>query len=208
MADATMLARRQVRLAVVAALKGFPTLANVVIQSPGAVPTPPENLPAILVRCSREHKESINRGMPEFTSTVTIEVEARLSASNGVDAQDMIEALGYQVEQAILTNQPLIAIVQQVMAIDTDLEITTEARDVIAGYRASFHFELPEMFDPAVSIDFPPLGGMGLHLDLINVFDPLGTYPGSPFPASVVPAPRSYGPDGRDEGAADLPLTP
>ena len=33
-----------------------------------------------------------------------------------------------------------------------------------------------------------------------------GTYTGSPFPGSVTAAPRTTGPDGRDEGALQIDL--
>ena len=200
MADATMLARRQVRLAALAALQaGLP--ADVLIDSPGDWATPPEKLPAVLLRVGSEHKQSIMRGPPEFTTTIMVEIEARLSAATATAAQDAIEALGYAIEQVLFTNQALIGIIQQYATVDTQVEITAEGKTHFGAFKMLLGVELPEMFDPSVSVVFPSLQTIGIDLDLQNVFDAAGTYPDPPFPDSVTPAPRTTGPDGRNEGA-------
>lgn len=53
-----------------------------------------------------------------------------------------------------------------------------------------------------------PLDSIGIHLDLAAPFDPSGTYiPNADAPAyTPTTAPRTIGPDGRDEAALDITL--
>lgn len=213
-----MLARRQLRLAVVAAIQAIQTAAGIAdIDSPGDWTTPPSKLPAVLVRNGPERKESIQKGMAEFTTTSSIEIEARLEATTSTAAQDAIEALAYLLENAILTNYSVIGMVSQVASVDTQTEISADGRKHLAGIKMMLNFEMPETYDPtAVAPDLTtwpvvpaqlvPFTNFTLTGDLINIFDPNGTYVGTLFPASVLLAPRTSGPDGRMEGGSDITL--
>ena len=209
MADQLMLARRQIRLAALAALAGE-YFAGVSIESPGDWATPPEVLPAILLRAPDDRKESIAKGAPEFTTTCGIEIEARVGARSQEAAQDAIEALCYSIEMALLTNNDLIRIVNQVSSVDSRTEITSDGKIYFGGSRMLFSFEVPEMFDTFGPFDTSasgqptPLTSFGLHFDAGAPFDSTGTYANPFFPAT--PAPRTSGPDGRDEGALDISL--
>ena len=203
MADQPMLARRQIRLAALAALSG-PAFAGVTVESPGDWSTPPEALPALLLRAPEEHKESINKGMPEFTTTVTIEIEARVGATDPAEAQDAIEALCYTVEMALLTSDGLIRIVNQVASLATRMEISSNGKIHFGAAVMTVNFEVPEMFDPFVTNAPLALTSFGLHFDAGAPFDATGTYANPAFPANA--APRTSGPDGRDEGALDIQL--
>jgi len=203
MADQTMLARRQIRLAALAALTGA-SFAGVVIDSPGDWSTPPEALPAILLRATDDRKESITKGQPEFTTTISLEIEARVGAVDDAAAQDAIEALCYAIEMALLTNYALISIVNQVASFDTKMEISSDGKIHFGGARMTVNFEVPEMFDPFATVLPPALTSFGLHFDAGSPFDSTGTYANPLFPG--LPAPRTSGPDGRDEGALDITL--
>lgn len=214
-----MMARRLLRLAVVGELKAKLD-ASVTVLSPGNWPTPQEKLPAVLVKVPTEQKQSLNKGMPEFTTTITLQVEGRLEGATPEDAQDAIEDLGYQVEEAILKGYWIGRVVQQFASVSTDVEINSESKTHIAGFRMVFACETFEGFDPTVTAPdgttWPPadpvivaLQGVDVHEDAASPFDASGTYTGSDFPQAVTPAPRTTGPDGRDEGALqiDLPQT-
>ncbi len=213
-----MLARRQLRQAVVAAIQSIQTSAGITdIDSPGDWVTPPVKLPAVLVRNGHERKESVQKGMAEFTTTSSIEIEARLQAATSIAAQDEIEALGYLLENAILTNYSVIGMVSQVVSVDTQTEISSDGRQHLAGIKMTLSFEMPEIYDPTavapalttwpvVPAQIVPLTNFTLTGDLINIFDPNGTYVGSLFPADVLAAPRTSGPDGRMEGGMDITL--
>lgn len=213
-----MSARRQLRLAVLGALNAMKTSAGIAtIDSPGDWTTPPEKLPAVLMRSGRGHRESKMKGMVEFDSSVAIEIEARVEAASASAAQDAIEALSYAIENAILTDYNVIGMVQQVSSIDEEIEITAEGKHHLGGIKMVLSFELFEAFDPtatapaattwpAVPAQIVPLTNFTLTGDLINIFDPNGTYVGTLFPSEVLPAPRTSGPDGRMEGGLDITL--
>lgn len=216
-----MLARRQLRLAAVAAINTIKTTAGIAtIDSPGDWNVPPEKLPAVLLRGARGRKESINKGMAEFNSTVTLEIEGRVEAASASAAQDAIEALEYAVENAILTDYNVIGMVQQVASVDSEVEISSDGKRHLGGFKMSIACELFEAFDPTavapLATTWPQipsatvaLTSLGLHADMAGTFDKNGTYVPSPdSPAyTPVPAPRTSGPDGRDEAALDIPLT-
>ena len=203
MADATMLARRQLRLAALAALTGD-QFAGITIESPGDWSTPPDAMPAILLRAADERKESIAKGPPQFTSTIGIEIEARVSGKTAAAAQDSIEALCYTIEMALLTNYDLMRLVSQVASVDSRTEVTSEGRIHFGGARMLFSYEVPEMFDTFITGQPVPLASFGLHFDAGAPFDATGVYENPLFPGNT--APRTAGPDGRDEGALDITL--
>lgn len=205
MADSPMLARRLIRLAALDALKSDTDLAGVNIESPGDWTTPPSKLPAILMRSPSDRKESIAKTSPEFTTNVIIEIEARDDAKNPEEAQDNIEDLCFKIEQALLTNYGLIRLINQVASVDTKTEISADGKIHFGAAMMIFTFELPEMFEPVTQ--FQTLDNVQLHADMQSPFDPSGTYTNPPFPSSVTPAPRTSGPDGRDEGALNIDLT-
>lgn len=148
MASAPVTARRQVRLA---AIKAFAVLRSTnilkLLASPGVLPSQSETMPALLVRMSETGKETITGSTPDFTSTVTLEMESRLVAGTGEAVQDAIEELDAQVERALLTDADFVRMTQRV-SISTHTEITSEARDFVAWTKWTVRCELIEVFDP------------------------------------------------------------
>lgn len=201
----SILSRRQLRLAALSALQ---TIAGVPVLSPGDWDTPSVNLPEIKLRCGDDRKASVTKTIPEFTTTVTLEISARLEADTAALAQDAIEALGEQVEEAIFGNVALVKLCQQFSTVITKTEVTSDGRKHFGGLQMFLDCEVFEAFDP-IEInpsDYGALTSVGIHVDLVNVVDKTATYASPPFPASVTPAPRTSGPDGRDEGALLIPL--
>ena len=211
-----MLARRQLRIAAVAALEGIPGLA---VQSPGDWNTPAASLPEALVRVSGDHKEASGQQLPEFTTSVSLEILLRVQGLTAEAAQDALEALGYSVEQALFTSYSAVGMLNRFSSIETEVEITSEGREHLGRASMRVTGELFESFDPTQTAPAPttwtvtppstvPLASVGVHADLTNVFDPSGTYAPSPDapPYTPTPAPRTSGPDGRDEGALDIQL--
>lgn len=187
------------------------------IDSPGDWNTPPESLPAVLIRNGTEHKESVAKSQPEFTTTAVIEIEARVSGATASAAQDAIEALVYAVENAVFTNYSVVGMVQQVASVDSETDISSDGKVHFAGVKLTMRFEMFEVFDPTftppalttwpvVPAAIVPLTNFTLDGDLVNIFDPSGTYVGSLFPLSITPAPRTQGPDGRMEGGINITL--
>ncbi|MEQ1320914.1 hypothetical protein [Acinetobacter guillouiae] len=220
-----MLFRRQMRLAVVVALQKAKLWLGddpVSIDSPGnwnVQQTPNDGIfPCIFVRTSTEGKASIMKaGIPEFDTAITIEVMCVATSTTAEKAQDDIEELWYRVENLLLTDYSIICSVQNVQSINSKLEIVSSGNEHIAAMSAAFVYEGFEVFDSQASeppkTEFPvktsptvPLDNVHLHMDLVNVVDQTGEYSNSKFPDAVVPAPRTHGPDGRDEASSDIQL--
>ncbi len=206
-APAAMLARRQLRLVALSVLQALPGMAEV--ESPPVTATAPSQMPYAAVRCGAERKVGATKQQATFTTTSTLEILARVSASTKEAAQDAIEALGYQIEQQLFGAPAFIALVQQVASVSTTTEINGDGSQYQAGIEMSVDCELYEVFDPVLINpgNYPALEGVNLHVDTQRPFDANGIYAGSPFPASIAPAPRASGPDGRDEIAANVDLS-
>lgn len=216
-----MLARRQLRLAVVGALQAVQAANQIqTIDSPGDWNTPPEKLPAILVRGGRGRKDSVVRGMAEFNTVILLELEARIAATTAAAAQDAIEALAYVIENTVYNDYNVVGMVQQFASVDEEFEVTADGGKHYGGVKMAISCEMFEAFDPTAAApaasQWPApevvpvtLTSMGIHLDATNVYDPSGTYTPSTDapPYTPTPAPRTTGPDGRDEGALSIPLT-
>lgn len=225
----SMLFRRQMRIAVVSALQKADLWVDeepVSINSPGnwSLQHLKDDcgLPAILVRTGTEGKASVYRaGLPQFNSSVSIEVMCAVSSTTAEKAQDEIEELWFQIENILLTDYSIIGSVQNVSSVDSKLEIDSSGNDHVAAISAAFVYEGFEVYDSQSFVNQPnepqqqfpvqpeptvALDQAGIHFDLTNVVDPTGTYPDAPFPNSVTSAPRTQGPDGRDEGFLDIPL--
>lgn len=200
---ADVMVRRLIRQAVVSAVSG---LAGGNVMSPGDWDVPAKSLPAIKVRSGQEHKQSVVVGMPQFTTVLSVEVQIAVEAATDVAAQDDLEALGQQVEAAILCNYELIRLIQRVSGVTTVPTFAADGERHLAGLQMVFEFEVFEAFDPTLYQTPPDLEGVDVTLDAIAPFDPSGTYPNPAFPDSVVPAPRIQGPDGRAEGVLHINL--
>ncbi|KAF1027075.1 MAG: hypothetical protein GAK29_00881 [Acinetobacter bereziniae] len=220
-----MLYRRQMRIAVVSALQKADLWCGddpVSIDSPGnwnIQQTPDDGIfPCIFVRTSTEGKASIMKaGIPEFDTAISIDVMCVLTSTTAEKAQDDMEQLWYQVENILLTDYSIVGSLQNVQSVDSKLEIVSSGNEHIAAMSAAFVYEGFEVYDSQASEPpvrpFPQktpktttLDNVDIHLDLVNVVDKTGEYPNSRFPESVVKAPRTHGPDGRDEAHIDINL--
>ena len=196
-------ARRQIRLLTVAAVQ---TLTGVTVLSPGDWETPPKNLPEIKVRAPSDRKVSAAKSAPNFTTTVTVEILARVSGVTDVAALDAIEALGAQIEDAVFGMSSLIAVIQQVASVSTQTLVTADGASHIGAALMSVDFEVFEAFDPSSIAGLPTLQQILVNVDTVHPFDAAGTYTSLPFPASVTAAPRTAGPDGRNEATLQITL--
>lgn len=166
------------------------------------------SLPAILIDpVYTEHRESLGRNAPQFTTVTTIKIHARVTSPDGPDnsgaqaVQDALETLKSQIERNLINAYPLMLQIQQFPAIDTEFDISADAKQPVGELTMTIAMEFYEGPEDFAPIDTAPLTNIKIYTDLQNVFDALGTYVGlTPFPQSVVPAPRTSGPDGRLEG--------
>lgn len=200
------------RAAAVTALTGT-TNAGANVFSPLDRPTWAGDYPVIFLTTPEEQKESLGRqGAPQFTVTATLQVIARISKNQAQKdagaAQAMVdlETLQRQIEVALINNPTLMSLLQQFAWVRTVKDVNGDSESNLGELKMEFGLEFyqgPEDFYP---IPTNPLEEITIDGDLANVFDPSGTYTDPAFPASVEPAPRTAGPDGRMEVGADITL--
>lgn len=201
----SVLARRKIRLAAVAALSA---LTGVTVESPGDWDLPPSKLPNLRVRILNERKTSLARTMPEFTTIPSLQVLATLQAPTVDEAQDQLDALGQLIEVAVFGWMPLVRVCQHFPNVTTEMDIKADGQRHVGRILMTVDCETFETFDPT-ELDpaaYPALQEIQLHVDTLQPFDPTGTYVNPPFPSIVTPAPRTTGPDGRDEAQLHIDL--
>lgn len=147
-------ARQQIRVAVLEALQGAELTvgtANVTVDSPGVWPYPQGKLPAACVRSATESKTSFGRGSSNFTTTVEVDVRAAVCATTAEAAQDAIELLWYEIEQAIFQDFYILEITQNVASAESAMDIDAKGQLFIAGMIGRFRFETVDSFDVTVT---------------------------------------------------------
>ncbi|MDA8230151.1 MAG: hypothetical protein M0006_02310 [Magnetospirillum sp.] len=204
------------RDAAVTALQAAGTLAGENVFSPRDWPTWNQQYPLLIVRTPEERAEAVapRTWPPQFTTVVTLQVEAQLDATSESAADANIRLLTDQVKAALLQNGQFIfnAEIQAFPSWRVRLAVNEADRRHIGQAEISLDVELYQVYEPTIdaagnSLVTPPaLTEIHLDTDLVNVFDPAGTYTDSDFPNSAEPAPRASGPDGRVEAGADIVL--
>ena len=201
------------RDAAVTALKGR-TAAGQHVYSPRDWPTTHAAYPAIIVRTTDELAVSKGRfGVPEFDNTITLAIAARVEATTEAAADTAVRALAQQIKAAILRNGQFIyqQEVQQFATFATKIDVTAEGKRHIGDVLVSFGVEVFQVYDPTIDAEgvalAPALLGIDIHADLAAPFDAAGTYSAPAHPPYTPPAaPRTSGPDGRDEAAMTIDL--
>ena len=200
----------------VAALVSANTRAGDSVYTPRSWPTWHQQYPVIIVRTPTVVRASTgHQGPPSFNSVITLAVAGRLEADSEADADELARELGEQIETALLRNSQFMydSDIQQFASSSFTLKVDASGKRWIGEAQIALGCEVFETFEPTVDAGgdvFPPrfmLDGMNVHADLVNVFDPSGTYsaPTAP-PYTPTAAPRTSGPDGRDEGAVQIDL--
>lgn len=198
----TVLFSEQLRELVIAALKAANTLAGANVFAPRDTPLASSELPAIMVDDQREDSESRgNAGFPAFLTTAILLVEAKVERETSEAVKADLSTLRRQIKVAALTDWSIIASVEQVVGVRTETAISAEGKKHVGELRMQFAFRYPEDFEPVIT---DQLDGLDVHADLTDPFDRTGVYPDAPFPEAARPAPRTSGPDGRDEAALSI----
>lgn len=200
------------RAAAVTALTGNTDAAENVF-SPLDRPTWAGNYPVVFLQTPDESKESLGpNGAPQFTVTATLRVIARVQENQqkgdaGAAAAELaLETLQKQIEVALINNPALMVLLEQIAFVRVEKSVTGEGEVHLGELKMDIGLQFyqgPEDFYP---ITGDALEEITVDADLVNVFDPNGTYPNPPFPDAVEPAPRDEGPDGRAEAGVDILL--
>lgn len=194
----TVLHSEVLRGLVVTALRNANTLAADRVFAPRDWPVNSKDMPCLLVADEREESRSRGAvGFPAFHTTAIITVDGRVEGLDEVAVKADLATLRSQIKTAVLTSYEIVRQVEQIAAVRSQVAVSAETKKHVGELRMEFAFSYPEDFEPVVTDE---LQGVDVHVDMITPFDASGTYPDPPFPDAVQPAPRTSGPDGRDEG--------
>lgn len=194
----TVLFSEVLRGLVVTALRNANTLAADRVFAPRDWPVTSKDMPALLVDDEREESRSRGTvGFPAFHTTAIIAVDGRVEGPDELAVKADLATLRSQIKTAVLTSYDIVRQVEQIAAVRSQVGVSAETKKHVGELRMEFAFTYPEDFEPAVTDE---LQGMDVHVDMLDPFDASGTYPDPPFPDAVPAAPRTSGPDGRDEG--------
>jgi hypothetical protein len=187
------------------------TDAGAMVYAPRDWPTFDNTYPVLFVSDPEEQGDSLGPNAPQFNVVTTLVIEARSQASPVGDDQgaafvfDQLEGMRDQIKRALINYTPLMKQLQQFSFFRS--RITNDASGDQHLGRLVFEIGLEFYQGPEDFYPYPlnTVDELHLHVDTLNVFDPGGTYPNPPFPDAVTPAPRTTGPDGRDEGYIVVP---
>lgn len=196
-----------IRLAVVAAIIAYNTLAGTNVIDNGDWPTDPKAGPQIQVYDSHTLAVSQSRANPNFTTTTYITVSGRAASDNLPDARKIRDVLDAQIKQAVLTDFGINKMLQQFTTVTSAKKVNSESGMHVAEVTVEFACEYYQDGDDyTMPVNPEELKQITVSMDLTNVFDAAGTYTGTLFPDAIKDAPRTSGPDGRNEGFIDVDL--
>lgn len=190
------------------------TVAGDQVYTPSDWPTWSQEYPVILVRAPHEEKESLGRATVEFTVVATIQIVARVELFadvadlGGEVAEEALEQLGRRIERLVINNPVLMTRLQQFSFVRSRQGFSAEGEKHLGELTVEIGMEFYQGPEDFFDLQAPDLLELDVHLDTGRPFDANGVYLDPPFPAAVTPAPRTAGPDGRDEGALKFTFEP
>lgn len=189
-----MLTRKQIVEYSTQAIVGSNTMAGARVWAPRDWSTNAADYPGVLIQSYRTRKESRAKGsqLPQFIATAVLTTIGRVQIAGtdegaAAEAREQLELFEWQLEQAVLTCQPLLQNIRRVSWVDSDLSVTAAGRYHIGEVQINFGFEFEVDIDPLAQrpASLPPLT---TPLKEVNV---TWTVPaGTPQPGLVIDLPQ------------------
>lgn len=159
-----------IRKLTVAALKAGGTDAGDRVYTPRDWPTNSDDYPALLVQTPFDHKHSMGRNAPQFTSVTTVRITGRVeafdteTASGALLAEEALERLREQVERAVINSYELTRQTQQYREIRSTIDVDAGGEGHIGQLLYEIdveYFQGPDDFFP---VESTPLEGIDLRI--------------------------------------------
>jgi hypothetical protein len=158
-APSTIFLAGAVRIAAAAAVQNAINagIITATLYSPGDWNTPPEAMPAILLRSGLQKKRSTVKAVTAFDSQVAIEIQAQLQAETAEAAQTAIELMGAGIEQALYTDTGLlgagaVGLLERIAQVDAEIKITGAGKEHTAELHMRIWCQAYEEFLPSDGI--------------------------------------------------------
>lgn len=149
-----------IRTLTVAALKAAATDAGDRVYTPRDWPTFSEDYPVLLVQTPFDQKHSMGRNAPQFQSVTTVRITGRVEAfdtetNNGaLLAEEALETLRLQVEQAVINSYELTRQTQQYKEVRSTINVDASGEGHIGQLTYEIdveYFQGPEDFFPVAT---------------------------------------------------------
>ncbi|QCR38948.1 ATP-binding protein [Nissabacter sp. SGAir0207] len=150
-----------IRQLTVAALKAGTTDAGDRVYTPRDWPTHSADYPALMVQTPFDHKHSMGRNAPQFVSVTTVRITGRVEAFDTADAEcgallaeEALERLRLQVEQAVINSYELTRQTQQYKEVRSTIDVDSGGESHIGQLLYEIDMEYyqgPEDFYPVAS---------------------------------------------------------
>ena len=125
------------------------TLAGANVFEPRAWPSRPEDLPMLLLQTPGDRKVSMFPGQPVFTTTITLVVVGRVASLNEIDANQALDTLAGQIEDALLVSPQIAAAVQQFSTIETKTVVSADGKYFIGEIGMTLEIVVYQAFGPS-----------------------------------------------------------
>ena len=142
------ISRKQLQFLAIKALLDANTLAGNRVFEARAWPTRPEEFPLVMLQTPRDRKVSLGRGIRQFNTTITLAVVGRVLAVNEDAANEGLDLLSGQIEDALLTNLEFSSNVQQFTTIDTQAVVVADGKQIIGEIGMTLECEVYQAWGP------------------------------------------------------------
>ncbi|BBR20144.1 ATP-binding protein [Klebsiella sp. WP3-S18-ESBL-05] len=159
-----------IRKMVVLALTNTTDAADRVF-SPRDWPTSPVEYPALLIQTPFDHKKSMGRNTPSFTTVTTVRITGRVQEYDGetdddgaMRAEVALEDLREQVERAVINSYELTRKIQKYSEVRSTINVDADGEAHMGQllYEIDIeHYQGPEDFYPVETV---PLEGMDITI--------------------------------------------
>jgi hypothetical protein len=124
--------------------------------------------PALVVSTPVERKEFSGFGAPQFNTTITLAVMARVAPGSEASAEAQLEQLVEQVQRAVLCTPNMVMPIQRFEFVETQSIVSVEGETMVGEATIMFGCQVPQLYEPDVDVilsefvtTIPPDGGTG-----------------------------------------------
>lgn len=164
--------------------------------------------PCVEIKTPAQTRVSLGKnGVPHFNTVVTVAIIATVQCDTEDEAEEALEVLENQIEQAIFTNFNILKEIEQFETTQSQQIVNSEGEQFIGQVQINFNMQSYEEFDPASQEVYSLLNTVAINVDTVYPYDATGTYEDPPHPETVQAAPRTRGRDGRNEGYLEIDVS-
>jgi hypothetical protein len=174
------ISRRQLQDMAIKTLIDANTMALDRVYEPRSWPTKPDQFPMLLVQTPRDRKVAMGRGLPQFTTTITLVVVGRVIGYTPEIVNDALDQLSDDIENALFCTLDFVSRIQQFETVETQTTVSADGKQIVGEIGVAFECEVYQVFAPTgvplIGVDATITNGPG-GTDMATVNIPLPVEP-------------------------------